>query len=621
MSFVRGAQVKGGQGTGRPGFPTNVLSRILPTVLVIAILSMLTVVTQRTAVAWEFSMTGDYEYRFRYFSRTGDNDLFGMASLQETGLIPPNPTWPPSSPVGFAGPNIYHGGAEPSVMAYNATTSQMKITKGGFSQWGCDALFNEQRLTVRPAIKVFDAIRISAVFTLGGLRHKYAQRPYAFFLFPTAPGGPLEVSPGTPPFARYLQISSSDNAYDTMAIPSAEQVRCTIKIPWGTLSIGMKDFPWGLGLSMNHAFRGTSFLAVVPSGPFRFLWASWLARGSNRAGQHFDSPYDSRPPGHEKRDYFQGCFVTYDNGPVSLGAGSINYRQHFPRGATGVNRDESLDLYTVFLKYFNGRLFANAQYEWIDLANRRLGEAPTFQELYHVAAETGLVIGPAKISLVWAQSSGPVLHFQPDGAPQVFNATKVYSPWPIGYEFMEPYEWLMFNVYGGGNQCFGGLWSSSDGHGMMSDAYAFAARIDFAVASNLNLWAGYIWAHRLEENGTLFGQYTNWGGDTTDPLFLPLFGPGEGFRNAVLTAYGRTPPAGNPFVTDGFIGWEVGAGVDWKLLEGLTFGARYAYWQPGEYFGEAWQAIGIRGGAVVNNAMFLRRDAIHGFHGNFVVDF
>lgn len=620
MCFATEATVSEGRDTSFAVFSRRVGFRIFSTIFFMAMLAILTLVAQSPASAWEFSMNGEYEYRFRYFSRTGDNDLFGKASLQD-GPIPPNPVWPSSSPVGFAGPNIYHGGAEPSVMGYNATTSQMKITRGGFSEWGCDALFNEQRLTVRPSVTVFKAMRISAMFSVGGIRHNYAQRPYPFFLFPTVPGGPVDPSPGTPPFERYLQLSSSDNAYDTMAIPSVEQLRCNIKVPWCTFSVGMKSFPWGLGLSMSRAYRGTSLLTVVPSGPFRFLWACWLARGYNRGGQHYDSPYDSRPPGHEKRDFFQGYFVTYGNGPVSLGAGSIHFRQHIPRKGHGFNRDESLDLYTAFLKYFDGRFFANAQYEWIDFGDRRLGAEPLFQELYHAAAEAGLVIGPARVSLVWAQASGPVRHFQPPEEPLVFNSTKVYAPWPIGYEFMAPYEWLMFNIYGGGNQCFGGLWSSSDGHGMMSDAYAFAARIDYSLASNLNLWCSYIWAHRLETNGTLFGQYTNWGGDTTAELFAPLFGPGEGYRDPVLTAYGRTPPAGNPFVTDGFIGWEVGFGIDWKLLEGLTFGARYAYWQPGEYFEQAWQAIGVRGGAVVNNAMFLSRDAIHGFQGNFVVTF
>jgi hypothetical protein len=33
--------------------------------------------------AWMFSMTDEYEQRFRWFGRTGENDLFGNADVQE----------------------------------------------------------------------------------------------------------------------------------------------------------------------------------------------------------------------------------------------------------------------------------------------------------------------------------------------------------------------------------------------------------------------------------------------------------------------------------------------------------------------------------------------------------
>ena len=54
--------------------------------------------------AWEYSMKGEYENRLIYYARTGNNDLFGMAGLQEgptaaAGIQVPH--------IGFAGPNIY----------------------------------------------------------------------------------------------------------------------------------------------------------------------------------------------------------------------------------------------------------------------------------------------------------------------------------------------------------------------------------------------------------------------------------------------------------------------------------------------------------------------------------
>ena len=39
------------------------------------------------ALAWEFAMTGEMEWRYRYFARQGSADLFGSTSLNgATGL-------------------------------------------------------------------------------------------------------------------------------------------------------------------------------------------------------------------------------------------------------------------------------------------------------------------------------------------------------------------------------------------------------------------------------------------------------------------------------------------------------------------------------------------------------
>ncbi len=130
-------------------------------------------------------------------------------------------------------------------------------------------------------------------------------------------------------------------------------------------------------------------------------------------------------------------------------------------------------------------------------------------EAYHFFSEFGGYAGPAKLSLLYALSSGPVLNNP--------NHTKIYGAYPINYQAMEPYEFLMFNTFAGGNN---GGWNStdvtfvSDEHGMMSDAYAYAARLDYAVASNLNVYGSYIWAHRLERAGFLNGLIRDTGNGT-----------------------------------------------------------------------------------------------------------
>lgn len=95
-----------------------------------------------TAFAWEFNMKGEFEYRYRYFSRTGDKDLYGLAHVQDSGGIF----------VGFAGPGFYQSGAERTFADSNAIlagrASNSIITRGGFSRYGSDARITDMRLVL-----------------------------------------------------------------------------------------------------------------------------------------------------------------------------------------------------------------------------------------------------------------------------------------------------------------------------------------------------------------------------------------------------------------------------------------------------------------------------------------
>ena len=118
--------------------------------LTIALSGLLIAALATSALAWEFSMTGEYEWRFRYLSRTGKNDLFGRSGS--------------SFDIGFAGPNIYgHGGvanvANQAVVASTATSAGMAIARGGYSFTGVDAFYYDSRLTLYPDIRVNPAVR------------------------------------------------------------------------------------------------------------------------------------------------------------------------------------------------------------------------------------------------------------------------------------------------------------------------------------------------------------------------------------------------------------------------------------------------------------------------------
>ena len=589
------------------------------------------------AAAWEFSMTGEYEYRLRYISRTGDTDLFGVAPLQDNAVV--TDALGNQVSVGFAGPNWYNrnrganatgvagatvgaavtqtpvatgtGGVSGIVVRpislatagySDIATGRAAIVKGGYSTWGCDALYNDSRLTLRPVIRVNPAIRVHGVYTVGGMRHKYFQN-YV---------GGFGMGIGTPPLERYYQHQTSMNAYDTAALGSWEQFRATIQLPIGIFSIGVKDFPFGTGASLGYNTRAEAFLTVLPYGPFRFLHGIWLARGNLGPHESWNAAPDKEG---RKPTLFQGLLFTYDCGALQVGAGAIWKMSHLGAYETATAAalplpfvDVNQSINVMYFKYNNGRFFAAAEYAWFQIDQYLAQHAPVYVEGYHWFSEAGAVAGPAKVRLLYAISSGGVLN----GG----NATKDYRSWTINYQAMAAYQFLMFDTYAGGND---GGWNFTgndvtfvaDDTGMMADAYCFGGRADYAVASNLNLWASYLWAHRLETAGWFAGQkaYDGTAGNTTAAA-------AQAWKTR--NGFGANP---NPYVDDGFIGWEANVGADWKLLEGLNMFVRYAYWQPGEWFEQAYQAVGMRGGAPVTDALVRGRDAIHAVNGSFMINF
>jgi hypothetical protein len=153
---------------------------------------------------------------------------------------------------------------------------------------------------------------------------------------------------------------------------------------------------------------------------------------------------------------------------------------------------------------------------------------------------------------------------------------------------------------------------STNGEGYMSDANSYGLRLDYALAANLNMYFTGFYADRAS-NGWPVGVMTQL--QTQRQLSVPVSpatshgaGPplggnvaminfSKGGANAFLMGQGlpgvSTVPAnvqnvgGNgsaPNIPDNSLGWEIGAGCEWKLLEGLKTTFRGSYWQPGAWF-------------------------------------
>ena len=219
------------------------------------------------AFAWEFNMTGQFEWRFRYFGRAGGYaDLFGDQRFQDSPL---NTT---GMVVGFAGPNYYRGYngqtfggaglAVPAAMNTQKDSSLLAIVKGGWSFADSDAFAHDQRMTFDPVLRVNNAIAFYMNMDLASIRQKYNHRDYWT-------NGPLD---------RWYQDRTSANAFDTAMIPSINQMRLAVQLPWGIMSVGAKDFPIGTGSFLGKNTRASALLFSLPYGPFRFIPAIWLAR-------------------------------------------------------------------------------------------------------------------------------------------------------------------------------------------------------------------------------------------------------------------------------------------------------------------------------------------------------
>ena len=616
--------------------------------------TLLVVVFVAPAFAWEFSMTGEFEWRQQYFSRTGNRDLFGDANAQENTLLTSNYGVVPAVTgtatitsvgeaaftggaaarqawVGFSGPNIYGTGwINPDIIVGAGTyagqnqgrpiigptapAAGVQITRGGFSRWGCDAWISDQRLTFNPVITVNKAIRVHGVYTVGGLRNKFAQRNY------DAQG---QVAVGAPPFERFYMHHSSDAAYNTAAIGSWEQVRATIQLPIATFSYGVKDFPFGTGMQFSYADRTDSFLAVVPYGPFRFLFAVWPGQDSLVPGLN---NFDTNPDRDTRNDYRYGPLATYENGPLWLGAGGILTHKHVhPRNAviisTVANGPGGADimsrLWEVGFKYNNGRFFLNGDAATVMVEATRIGNTPQFAYNNKYFIEGGAMFGPTKISLMTAWASGNTAN----SGNVTYGNLNISD---VGYPVLQPYSFLMFPTYAGGNNRF-----HNDGTGQMGDAYCFAGRIDYAAAANLNLFGTYIWASRVEQNGYRAGTFfaTSTGtnaayASTATPAGAYNIGTSDVKAQTLKVNQGAGWGANaNPFVDDSYIGWEAQAGFDWKLLESFTMNMAYSYWQPGPWFDQAYQVFSATPMGQTGNGLMQGRDAIQSIKGALVINF
>lgn len=540
------------------------------------------------ASAWELQLSGDFLWGYDYFAQAGSAGFFGpFNEVNPTG----NLLGPPF------GPNILNQNAWVGARTRNGTPFGL-VT-------GTDAAFNYQRMELYPEFRINPAIRLRGWYQIGSLVG--------------------------PTYSLY-ENSSSPGAWNIIDTGSWTQLWATAETPWGILVAGKRPLNFGIGAQYDGSNLTTeSLLFVAPYGPLRFGLGIYPFRrqlfvnsssipligttggngGPNRQNVSVtDGGGYMNELDHDSAMIQQPvAFITYRAGALDIGILYEWLKEHEgPESANfaasrpvQVTRDSTVEDGSAYVKYNNGRFFFNSELAWVRVqTNYQLplaftsaffgppvtpvdpGDgggsqyAPYTNEAWKFMTELGALCGPAKISFLYSWVPGPDrrhgIWINKQSWENIFIPTFPQRNLFGNSQAFLPYSLLMSYQYGAGLNA-----TNVNGEGYMTDASSWGARLDYAVASNLNVYTSFFYANRVSK-GWGWSSLILSGGAFGGPTQVVLLG--QNFTSANQNQLIN----GAPSIPDDFLGWEVTAGADWKLLEGLTFKARGAYWQPGGWF-------------------------------------
>ena len=519
----------------------------------VAILGACLCVSALQARAWEFEMSGSFNWTQEWYNQTGSKGFFGQYNRDNGGLTR------------VANMNFWNGGQFDT----NITTS----ADSGWSYFNVD-LF--------PVIKVNEALHISGKYHLG----TYGD--------PAASDYHTQDAPGT-------TRAFSEGQWTLFWV--------TAVTPWGTVGIGKR--PWTFGTALQYdgedAASTESLSVVAPYGPFDIGFGFYPYRyaGSSSIPNYADDdPYNLNGRQYFSRADRSGTFIkdvlafmVYHSGPMRAGILGSYGSYHIgpeallqnPEGTVEqLALDSQLFHGTAFVKFNNGRFFFNAEGAWLYWTDRWSGNQvfadpdnlypnPRYIEQWRFMTELGVYSGPAKFTFLYAWTPGPDRRNRGDGTmtligkqPAAFVRHDNYDRQLGNFDVFRPYSYLFSYNYGAGLNAY-----NLSGDGYLRDASVLAARLDYAVAANLNVFGSVFYANRTAHGYSwgCLGPNAGAGAFANDP---------DGNVDINLNRYNTSPN-----IPDTALGYEVDLGFDWKLLEHWTFGVVYGYWQPGKWFSYA----------------------------------
>ncbi|MFA6221172.1 MAG: hypothetical protein WC647_02535 [Desulfomonilaceae bacterium] len=576
------------------------------------ILGLSIVLLAGPASAWEFSMDGTYTWQLEMRGQLGSSGFFGQYDQAN------DETNSGFGPGGFAPYNFYLGGfhkvagtgstsfttvgtGQPLPYAAVYGGQGTSLAGGESIVSGSDASWNIIYMSTNMQIRMNKAVRIRGNYFVGSWNSPN---------YSTSQG--LMVSSGMlNQDAAGVQRSFSPGYWRTLWLSA--------QLPWGEITVGKRPSSWGMGLAYNgEDNRHSDSLALsVPYGPLRIQLSFYPSRRGYGSDDYSTASawYNERPDKNNTRVFDLTIpNVTYNAGPVS--AGFILNWVFRHRGKEGViaapatrwaanqfSTDFGEQYGGAYFKYNNGRFFLNAEYSFdriTDQRNYSANSIPTAPPAYTVhdsgAVELGTLCGPAKVSLIGAWFTGDDYRGSTlNGANRMVKVTSgLQSDTWSNTGVFRPYSYLM--VYGYG---LGSSFARDTGNGFVQDATFYGARLDYAAAANLNLFGSFAWAERFSQSGFLWGCLRPATNSNTAGVLTVATTTAPGLGGATSTGTqpyagqvvlnNYSPNGGNriPTIPDGALGYEIDAGFDWKLLEGLTARCTFGYWVPGKWWSYA----------------------------------
>jgi hypothetical protein len=574
------------------------------------ILGLSVVLLAGPASAWEFSMDGVFTWQYEYRGQSGTQGFFGQYDAAQSPAAPSGAALNVEG--AFAPYNFYTGGyhlgqVRTAAGATNGLPESRGVAYGGQANSlaggeqivsGSDAGWNIQYMSTNMQIKMNQAVRIRGNYFIGNWTSpNYSTSSglmvSAGLLNQDSPGVQRSLSPG---YWRTLWLSA--------------------QLPWGEIALGKRPSSWGMGLQFDGADnRHSDSLALsVPYGPLRIQLSFYPSRRGYATDDYGSSViyYNERPDKNNTRVFDMTIpNITYNAGPISMGflcnwifrhrggesvivnptPGASGNNPASNAGTRGITARDYQDQYGgAFFKYNNGRFFLNAEYDYWRVTDLRLGNnfaqaynwsgqqiPPIYIQHDEFAVEAGVLCGPTKISAIGAWFTGDDYRYSntANGFQRVkVTGGKQSDTWSNTSVF-RPYSYLMIYGYG-----LGTSFARDTGNGFVQDATVYAARLDYAVAANLNVYGSFAWAEKFSKSGDIWGCLI--------PNPLPVAASAIAGMGSVLYVTADRGPANMvPTIPDGALGYEIDAGFDWKLLEGLTARTTVGYWVPGKWFSYA----------------------------------